>query len=72
MIRLRSLYIAQFKRLQHVLKERKRKYCQAIHAEEEEETGMNYMYWYYYFYHSFTYFSVSDWLTLSSIAIEGE
>ena len=49
MIRLRSLYIAQFKRLQHVLKERKRKYCQAIHAEEEEETGMNYMYsWYYY------------------------
>lgn len=39
MIRLRSLYIAQFKRLQHVLKERKRKYCQAIQAEEEEETG---------------------------------
>ncbi|CAH3017424.1 unnamed protein product, partial [Porites evermanni] len=39
MIRLRSLYIAQFKRLQHVLKERKRKYYQAIHAEEEEETG---------------------------------
>ena len=39
MIRLRSLYIAQFKRLQHVLKERKRKYCQAIQAEEEEDTG---------------------------------
>ena len=42
MIRLRSLYIAQFKRLQHVLKERKRKYCQAIQAEEEEETGTLY------------------------------
>ena len=40
MIRLRSLYIAQFKRLQHVLKERKRKYCQAIQAEEEEDTGI--------------------------------
>ncbi|KAL9967884.1 hypothetical protein ACROYT_G026188 [Oculina patagonica] len=39
MIRLRSLYITQFKRLQHVLKERRRKYCQAIQAEEEEETG---------------------------------
>lgn len=39
MIKLRSLYIAQFKRLQHVLKERKRKYCQAIQAEEEEEAG---------------------------------
>ena len=62
MIRLRSLYIAQFKRLQHVLKERKRKYCQAIHAEEEEEAGMNYIYWYYFFYYSFKYFSVSDWL----------
>ena len=74
MIRLRSLYIAQFKRLQHVLKERKRKYCQAIHAEEEEETGMNYMYiyWYYNYCYSFKYFSVSDWLTLSSIGIEGE
>lgn len=39
MIRLRSLYISQFKRLQHVLKERRRKYCQAIQAEEVEETG---------------------------------
>ena len=39
MIRLRSLYITQFKRLQHVLKERRRKYCQAIQAEEVEETG---------------------------------
>lgn len=39
MIRLRSLYITQFKRLQHVLRERRRKYCQAIQAEEIEETG---------------------------------
>ena len=39
MMRLRCLYIAQFKRLQHVLKERKRKYCLAIQAEEEEEAG---------------------------------
>lgn len=39
MIRLRSLYITQFKRLQHVLKERRRKYCQAIQAEEIEGTG---------------------------------
>ena len=39
MIRLRSLYITQFKRLQHVLRERRRKYCQAIQAEEIEEMG---------------------------------
>ena len=39
MIRLRSLYITQFKRLQHVLRERRRKYCQAIQAEEIEDTG---------------------------------
>ena len=39
MVRLRSLYIDQFKRLQHVLKEKRRKYLHAIQTEEENEFG---------------------------------
>ena len=39
MVRLRSLYVAQFKRLQHVLKEKRRKYLHALQAEQEDEHG---------------------------------
>ena len=39
MVRLRSLYVGQFKRLQHTLKEKRRKYLHLIQAEEEDEHG---------------------------------
>jgi len=35
LIRLQSLYIEQFKRLQHVMKERRRKYLHTFHKERE-------------------------------------
>lgn len=35
LIRLQSLYIEQFKHLQHVLKERRRKYLHALKREKE-------------------------------------
>lgn len=39
LIRLQSLYIEQFKRLQHVLKEKRRKYIHT-HKQELETLGM--------------------------------
>lgn len=35
LIRLQSLYIEQFKRLQHVMKERRRKYLHTVGPEKE-------------------------------------
>lgn len=41
LIRLQSLYIEQFKRLQHVLKEKRRKYLHSIHREKGALANLN-------------------------------
>lgn len=35
LIRLQSIYIGQFKRLQHILRERRRKYLKSVKQERE-------------------------------------
>ncbi len=40
LIRLQSLYINQFKRLQHVMKEKRRKYLKAV-KQEQDTIGMS-------------------------------
>jgi len=46
LIRLQSLYIEQFKRLQHVMKERRRKYLHTV-GQEKESYGICYYHFTY-------------------------